>query len=119
MQRRTITMILICAVFGLFVTAPLSGFAATSWHGSDYTTEYNYGVGQSNTLYACDMESDGNPAGGEYITSDGGSGYVSDSNGSASGCGAAYNWYLFTKHRACEQRWYLSCNESWTTHSTP
>lgn len=40
------------------------------------------------TLTACDTNADGDGFWAEYKRSDGGSGYVKDTNGSASGCGS-------------------------------
>lgn len=85
----------------LFMMAPAIASAATSSYGANYS----YNSGTLKTMYACDMESDSDPAYALFDTVSSGYGLrVTDSNGSASGCGIRSVYSNITGHRTCEDQ---------------
>lgn len=117
MRHKTMAIMLISAILGLLMIAPLNVLGNTSYHGSDYSYEINRGFGNNN-IYTCDVETDSNGVFVSYSLSSGGSGSISDGNGSQAGCGVGYNSYYYTGHMTCEDRgWYNSCGD-WVNHTT-
>lgn len=80
---------------------PALALASTSYYGANYS----YDTSSCKTMVSCDGEADGNPAYAIFNTVSVGTGLrVTDSNGSASGCGARYVLSPITFHKTCEDR---------------
>lgn len=83
----------------LFMLTPIAASAVTSSYGANYS----YNSSNYRTMYACDKESDQDNAYALFDTISSGYGLrVTDSNGSASGCGARTVYTNITGHRTCE-----------------
>jgi hypothetical protein len=85
----------------LFMLTPVVASAVTSSYGSNYS----YNSSSYKTMYACDAESDSNSSYAVFNTISSGTGLrVTDSNGSASGCGVRSVISSITSHKTCEDQ---------------
>jgi hypothetical protein len=88
-------------VIGLNASPALADGTWYIYQGDDYAVWY---AGDDGFLGACDMEADGHGVYGVFDNGHGGSLTVSDTNGSAAGCGNSsldHNWST-AKFKVCE-----------------
>ncbi|MFI5530651.1 hypothetical protein ACIA8O_19135 [Kitasatospora sp. NPDC051853] len=106
-MRRTARAGIVAAIVALPLVFASTASAVEVHEGSDYAA-YTGG-----TLFACDLEADGNGVYAEYRGPGASHGYIWDGNGSQGGCSTAQ--VAVTSFRVCEDTWGPDTCSSWVT----
>jgi hypothetical protein len=98
------------AILSVLVSYSAAG-AVTSYHGSDYTYDYNFKL----RIKACDQEADSNHVKGGYAFYSGGGevGYVEDVDGFNTICATGSSATEYYRHHTCERNLFAWDCDNW------